>query len=66
MAKELLAHTLLTIHNLHFYMDLMRQVREHIIEGEFEKWHEKWIAKYEEGGEEGVNPGKPGLRFAQQ
>ncbi len=66
MAKELLAHTLLTIHNLHFNMDLMRQVREHIVQGDFEKWHEKWIAKYEEGGEEGVNPGKPGLRSAQQ
>ena len=50
MAKELLAHTLLSIHNLHFYIEVMRQARQHIIERDFDRWHEEWISRYE-GGE---------------
>ncbi|MCH6258884.1 tRNA guanosine(34) transglycosylase Tgt [Puniceicoccaceae bacterium K14] len=46
-AKEMLGCTLLTIHNLHFYLDLMSQAREHIEAGDFSTWSQAWIARYE-------------------
>ena len=51
MAGELLAHTLLSIHNLHFYLELMAQLRRHLEEGDFDSWQRRWIERYEsEGG----------------
>ena len=47
MAKEMLSCTLLTIHNLHFYLDLMRQVRLHIEAGDYASWSRAWIDRYE-------------------
>ena len=38
MANEILASTLLTIHNVHFYLDLMAQARAHIEAGDFSTW----------------------------
>ena len=52
MSGELLAHTLLSIHNLHFYLDLMDQVRRHLEEGDFDSWHLEWIERYEGGSGE--------------
>ncbi len=49
MTGEILGCTLLSIHNVHFYLDLMRQVREHIEAGDFDPWHRDWIQTYEEG-----------------
>lgn len=49
MAGELLAHTLLSIHNLHFFLDLMAQLRRHLEEGDFDSWHRRWIERYESG-----------------
>ena len=49
MAKEMLGCTLITIHNLHFYLDLMRQAREHIEVGDFGSWSKAWIERYEAG-----------------
>ncbi len=49
-AGEMLGGTLLTIHNLHFFLDLMRQARSHIEAGDFGPWHAAWIARYEAGG----------------
>jgi queuine tRNA-ribosyltransferase len=37
-SKELLAYQLATLHNLHFYLNLMEQAREHIAAGTFETW----------------------------
>lgn len=51
MAKEMLGCTLLTLHNLHFYLDLMRQARERIEAGDFAAWSRAWSARYEEGDE---------------
>ena len=51
LAEEMLAGTLLTIHNLHFYLDLMAQARTHIEAGDFATWHREWIARYEAGAE---------------
>jgi len=49
MANEILASTLLTIHNLHFYLDLMSQARAHLEAGDFGSWHRAWIERYETG-----------------
>ena len=46
-AGEMLGGTLLTIHNLHFFLDLMGQARVHIEAGDFGPWHEGWIRRYE-------------------
>jgi queuine tRNA-ribosyltransferase len=49
VAGEMLAGTLLTIHNLHFYLDLMAQARSHLEAGDFAPWHRQWISRYEAG-----------------
>ena len=49
MAKELLAHTLLSIHNTHFFLNLMKQAREHIEAGDFCSWSQAWIERYNSG-----------------
>jgi len=49
VAGEMLAGTLLTIHNLHFYLDLMAQARSHLEAGDFAPWHRQWISCYEAG-----------------
>jgi len=49
VAGEMLSGTLLTIHNLHFYLDLMAQARAHIEAGDFATWHRAWIGRYEAG-----------------
>jgi queuine tRNA-ribosyltransferase len=49
IAGEMLAGTLLTIHNLHFFLDLMVQVRAHIEAGDYGTWHRAWIERYEAG-----------------
>jgi queuine tRNA-ribosyltransferase len=46
-AGEMLGGTLLTIHNLHFFLNLMEQARVHIEAGDFGPWHEGWIGRYE-------------------
>jgi queuine tRNA-ribosyltransferase len=48
MSGEMLGGTLLTIHNLHFYLDLMRQARAHIEAGDFTPWHLEWCRRYED------------------
>jgi queuine tRNA-ribosyltransferase len=48
-ANEMLGGTLLTIHNLHFYLDLVAQARAHIEAGDFAPWHRAWIDRYEAG-----------------
>jgi queuine tRNA-ribosyltransferase len=49
MAGEILSPTLLTIHNLHFFLDLMTQARGHIEAGDYAVWHRGWIERYEAG-----------------
>jgi queuine tRNA-ribosyltransferase len=48
-AGEMLAGTLLTLHNVHFYLDLMAQARAHIEAGDFAAWSRAWIERYEAG-----------------
>ena len=49
VAGEMLSGTLLTIHNLHFFLDLMAQARDHIEAGDYGPWHRAWIERYEAG-----------------
>ncbi len=49
MSGEMLGGTLLTIHNLHFFLDLMAQARAHIEAGDYATWHRAWVNRYETG-----------------
>ena len=49
LAGEIISCTLLTLHNLHFYLDLMAQARAHLEAGDFAAWSRAWIARYEAG-----------------
>lgn len=44
-AQELLALEIASIHNLTFYLWLMRQARQHIIAGDFRSWKEGMVRK---------------------
>ncbi len=50
VAGESLAGTLLSIHNLSFYAELMAAARQHIAAGTFLEWSSAWIERYR-GGE---------------
>jgi queuine tRNA-ribosyltransferase len=45
-AEEILGLRLITLHNLHFYLDLMRQAREHIENGSFEEFRKRFASNY--------------------
>lgn len=49
VSGELLSATLLSIHNIHFFQDLMRQAREHIEAGDYSAWSKAWCERYENG-----------------
>ena len=42
IAGEMTAATLATVHNLYFYLDLMRRIREAIVFGTFEKLRQEF------------------------
>jgi queuine tRNA-ribosyltransferase len=44
-AREILAHRLTTIHNLHFYLSLVKNARRAILEGEFERFQREFLTK---------------------
>lgn len=43
IAEEILALELATIHNLYFYLDIVRQARKHILDGDFLDWKNKTV-----------------------
>jgi queuine tRNA-ribosyltransferase len=45
-AEEILGLRLITLHNLHFYLELMRQAREQIQNGTFEEFRKRFVANY--------------------
>ena len=45
MAKEMLAATLLTIHNLHFFAEFMGAIRNSITAGTLDRDAEKWVSQ---------------------
>ena len=51
--NELLAHRLVTLHNVFFTARLCRQARAAIQEGRYEAWMEAWILRYTDSGVSG-------------
>jgi len=47
MAKEILGLRLATLHNLHFMLSLMREIREAILAGTFSALRREFLAGYE-------------------
>ncbi len=45
-AEEILGLRLITLHNLHFYLDLMRQVRAAIEDGTFDEFRKSFVSNY--------------------
>jgi queuine tRNA-ribosyltransferase len=46
VAEELLGLRLLSLHNVHFLVALMRQAREALSGGTFAGWSQQWLARY--------------------
>ncbi|MFC1686330.1 tRNA guanosine(34) transglycosylase Tgt [Patescibacteria group bacterium] len=46
ITNEILGIRLTTLHNLHFILSLMRDIREAILKGEFEEFKKKFIERY--------------------
>lgn len=44
--KEMLAGTLASIHNLHFLVNLVAQMRQAIIDGNFQEFKQEYLARY--------------------
>ena len=44
-ANEILALNILSVHNLVFYLDLVRETRKHIIDGDFAQWKDKMVVQ---------------------
>lgn len=49
LSGEMLSSVLLSIHNIHFFQNLMQQAREHLAAGDFTPWSREYIANYEAG-----------------
>ena len=45
-AKEILANTLASIHNLYFILELMRKIRQSILDGNFEEYKKEFLGNY--------------------
>ena len=43
--NEMLASMILTLNNINFYQDLMKNIRENIKQGTFDEFHDKYINK---------------------
>jgi len=46
VADEILGLRLVSLHNVHFLVALMRRAREAIIDGSFDAWSRDWLARY--------------------
>ena len=46
VSDEILGLRLLSLHNVHFLIALMRDVRSAIAEGALDAWSERWLARY--------------------
>ena len=45
-AEEILGLRLITLHNLHFYLNLMRRIREAILNGSFAEFRKEFVSGY--------------------
>jgi queuine tRNA-ribosyltransferase len=46
LAQELLSHRLLSLHNVHFFVGLVKAMREAIAEGDFKGFQSRFFARY--------------------
>ncbi len=46
-AGEILGLRMLSVHNSHFYLEVMRKIRSHLAEGTFDDFREEFIAHYQ-------------------
>jgi queuine tRNA-ribosyltransferase len=46
VADEILGLRLLSLHNVHFLVSLMRRARAAILDGSFDAWSRDWLARY--------------------
>ena len=46
---EYLAGQLITFHNIHFYLNMMQEVRGAISDGKFDEYHQKFYKSYKLG-----------------
>ncbi len=53
LAKEILAHRLTTIHNLHFYLNLAKQMRVAILENRFAAFRREFHENYRDSTDAG-------------
>jgi len=56
VAGEMLSGTLCSLHNLHFFLDLMAQARSHLEAGDYGSWHLAWVERYEAGAGQNRGP----------
>jgi len=49
LADELLGLRLLSLHNVHFLVALMRRARQALHAGDFDAWSEGWLRRYHDG-----------------
>ena len=52
VAKETLALRLTTLHNLHFMLEIMRRIRQSILDGTFAEYKDRFLAAYQPVPEE--------------
>ena len=58
VARELLAYRLLSLHNLTFYLGLLADLREAILNGGFEAFRARFLARYGVDAHDGETEGK--------
>jgi len=46
LADEMLGLRLLSLHNVHFLVSLMREARAALLRGAFDGWSEAWLQRY--------------------
>ncbi|MBI2453695.1 tRNA guanosine(34) transglycosylase Tgt [Candidatus Peregrinibacteria bacterium] len=54
MEQEMLGCRLMTIHNLHFLFNLMREIRRHIAQGDFEDFSKQFAAEFTSGKQKDI------------
>lgn len=50
MSRELLAYRLLTIHNIHFFVDFARRMRQAIVDDDFDRFRKQFYLDYTASG----------------
>jgi queuine tRNA-ribosyltransferase len=49
-AEELLGHRLVSLHNIHFYLEIMRNVRKAIAHDKFSEYKKEFLSRYQSAG----------------